>query len=199
MPAKKMYLVFVISIVALSAIGVANAQDSIDEILEKARAKAQTIEKLKKVLNEEPDQNVRLAAFNLLIENGDPVMHEVALEAGLASADKLLQSAAFKTAIMDLDRLHLILKEYPSSSAKMQKLAKAYIEKNGNQHVLVISKKDPKTGTFEGRYLQGEVIGTHLTFTDYSAKGTLFLKDDDSLQGEITLGDIEFSASSKIR
>ncbi|MGR9046607.1 MAG: hypothetical protein ACU83N_15055 [Gammaproteobacteria bacterium] len=192
-----------IIVTGLLALTSANAQDSIDDILEKARAKAQKIEKVKKILNQEPDQNVRLAAFDLLIQNGDPVEHEVALEAGLASADKLLQSAAFKEAIMSLDRLHLILKEAPDTPAAMQQLAKAYIEKNGDQHVIVITKKDRKTGTFEGNHLRGEVIGTHLTFTDYHAKGTLFLKDDDSLTGEITLTPgreaIKFSASGKIR
>lgn len=203
MSRKTICWIISIIVTGLLALTSANAQDSIDDILEKARAKAQKIEKVKKILNQEPDQNVRLAAFDLLIQNGDPVEHEVALEAGLASADKLLQAAAFKEAIMSLDRLHLLLKAAPDTPAAMQQLAKAYIEKNGDQHVIVITQKDRKTGTFEGNHLRGEVIGTHLTFTDYHAKGTLFLKDDDSLTGEITLtpgrDTIKFSASGKIR
>jgi hypothetical protein len=35
------------------------AQDSAGQLLEQARAKAAEIERLKKVINEEPDQNVR--------------------------------------------------------------------------------------------------------------------------------------------
>jgi hypothetical protein len=61
----------------LAAAG-APAQESMDSILEKARAQAQETEKLKKILNEEPDQNVRLPAFNLMAKNGDALVLDLA-------------------------------------------------------------------------------------------------------------------------
>ena len=78
------------------------AKSTADDILEQARGGAQEIEKLKKALITEPDQNVRLKIFELMLSNQDPIMHEIAVEMGLASADKLLQSAAFKETIMRL-------------------------------------------------------------------------------------------------
>ena len=51
----------------LAVAGNLAAQDSIDALLEKARSQGQKYEKLKRVLNEEPDQNVRLAAFDLTV------------------------------------------------------------------------------------------------------------------------------------
>ena len=166
------------------------AKSSADEILEQAREGAQEIEKLKKVLTTEPDQNVRLKVFDLMINNDDPIMHNVALEAGLASADKLLQSAAFKEAIMSLDSLHIQLEVNPKSSKKVQEKAKEYIENSGQQYVVVIKERDRKTGVFsyEGQYIKGQVVGTTLTFTTNGGKGSFKLKDADIAVGIISVG-----------
>jgi len=161
------------------------AQDSADQILEKARAEAAEIEKLKKVLNEEPDQNVRLAAFELMIRKDDSVMHEIAVEAGLASADKLLQAAAFKEAIMNLDRLHLMLVVDRDASEAIQEASQAYLDKNGDQYVLSFDKKDTKAGTVKSRNLSGQVTGTQLTYTWSNSNGVLSLKDDNAVSGDI--------------
>ena len=89
-------------------------------MMREVRLLAAEIEKMKKVINEEPDQNVRLAAFQLMVESSNSVMREIAIESGLASADKLLQSAAFRAAIMDLDRLHLVIKVDPDASDEIR-------------------------------------------------------------------------------
>ncbi|MEA2093218.1 MAG: hypothetical protein U9P11_01490 [Pseudomonadota bacterium] len=161
------------------------AQDSADQILEKARARAAEIEKLKKVINEEPDQNVRLAAFDLMISKDDSVMHEIAVEAGLASADKLLQAAAFKEAIMNLDRLHLTLVVDPDASEAIQEASQAYLDKSGDQYVLSFDKKDTKTGTVTSGYFSAQVTGTQLTYKWQKHNGTLSLKDDNAVSGDI--------------
>jgi hypothetical protein len=179
------------------------AQDSAEQLLEQARAKAAEIEKLKKVINEEPDQNVRLAAFDLMVSKGDSVTRNIAIEAGLASADKLLQAAAFKAAIMDLERLHLTLVVDPDASEAIRELSQAYIDKNGDQYVLEFSKKDDKTGMITAQYFNGEVTGTQLSFTYRQSNGVLSLKDDDAVSGDIMHMDrrdhLKFVATGKIR
>lgn len=179
------------------------AQDSVDQMLEKARARAAETEKLKKVINEEPDQNVRLAAFDLMIGSDDSVMHEIAIEAGLASADKLLQAAAFKAAIMDLDRLHLTLVVDSDASGEIQKNAQAYLDKNGDQYVLAFEKKDTRAGSISGRYFAAEVTGTQLTYTFGKGSGTLPLKDDNAVSGDIMMKPakqtLQFVATGNIR
>jgi len=189
-------------VIGLMAAAAAPAQESIDSILEKARAQAQETEKLKKILNEEPDQNVRLAAFGLMVENGDPTMHAVAVEAGLASADSLLQAAAFKEAIMSLDRIHLVLAVDSGASQGIQEKSKAYLAKNGEALVLDLAKKDRKAGTFSHGAFKGEVAGTHLTYVWGRGSGVLELKDDDAVSGKVTVysgGYLEFLGTGKIR
>ena len=179
------------------------AQDSVDDILEKARAEAAEIEKLKKILNEEPDQNVRLAAFGLMIKDSNSTMHEIAVEAGLASADKLLQAAAFKEAIMSLDRIHLTFVVDQDASDAIQKKSQAYIDKNGDQYIIPLGIKDHAAGTFVSGYHSGEVTGTHLTYVYGKSNATLPLKDDNAISGDFTLKDgsskLKFVATGNIR
>lgn len=187
----------------LLALSLPAVADSVDEVLEQARAKAAEIEKLKNIINVEPDPNVRLAAFELMTDSGDDVMFEVAVESGLASADRLLQSAAFKAAVMSLERLHLTLAVDKDASEEIQGASQAYLTKEGDQYVLPFDKKDPKAGTISARYFAGEVTGTHLTYTYGKGTGSLFLQDDDAVVGDITLKPgrqtLQFVATGKIR
>ena len=203
MGVRHVFMAVVALVSAMTAAGGAQAQESIDSILEKARAQAQETEKLKKILNEEPDQNVRLAAFGLMVENGDPTMHAVAVEAGLASADSLLQAAAFQEAIMSLDRIHLELTVDSSAAQEIQEKSKDYLAKNGDALVLDLAKKERKAGTFSGRAgFKGEVTGTHLTYVLGRGSGVLELKDDDAVTGKVTVYSgayLEFLATGKIR
>jgi len=187
----------------LAGMGAAVA-DSTEQLLEKARAEAAEIEKMKKILNEEPDPNVRLAAFNLMIQQGSGTMYDIAVDAGLASADRLLQSAAFKAAIMDLDRLHLTLKVDDKASGDIQKNSQDYLDRQGDQYVIPLDKKDIDAGTFKSGYWSGEVTGTQISFVKSNLdKGTLSLTDDDAVTGEVEFPDkrkqVSFIATGKIR
>ena len=186
----------------LAVAGNLAAQDSIEALLEKARSQGQKYEKLKRVLNEEPDQNVRLAAFDLMIRDGDTMMRDIAVDAGLASADRLLQAAAFREAVMSLDRLHLTLSVDTSAAAEMQENAKQYLDKKGDALVVVLRKKDPKAGTFSGPNLSGEVTGTLVTYKWGYGSGSLELKDDNAVGGNVVVYDgkpLQFLASGRIR
>lgn len=180
-----------------------SAADSMEQILEKARAEAAEIEKMKKVLNEEPDPNVRLAAFNLMTKQGNGTMYEVAVDAGLASADRLLQAAAFKAAIMALDRLHLTLQVDESASDAIQKNSRDYLDRKGDQYIIPLNNKDMVAGTFKSAGWSGEVTGTQFSFVYGRQRGTLSLIDDDAVRGKIEFPEgakqLSYLATGKIR
>jgi hypothetical protein len=185
---KRTVLILAPLLLGLIMAGSGFAAESFDQILEKARAKAGELAKMRKIINEEPDPNVRLAAFELMVNSGDSLMHEIAIDSGLASADKLLQSAAFKAAIMDLERLNLTLVVDKDASTEIQTASQAYLDKNGDQYLLKFDKKDSSKGTISAQYFDAQVIGTHLSYS-YSGygKGTLYLKDDNAVSGDITI------------
>jgi len=203
---KRVHVLGIVPVIfaGLLTAGAVLAQDSADALLEKARAEAAEIEKLKKIINEEPDQNVRLAAFNLMTKQGSGTMYEIAVDAGLASADKLLQAAAFKSALMKLNSLYLTLTVDTNASNTIQKDSQNYLDSDGNQLIIPLDSKNPEAGTFKSMYWSGQVTGTHLTFkysTNYS--GTLSLKDDDAVSGAIVMTvkrkTLRYIATGKIR
>lgn len=194
---KTLTLIFVV----LGAVEL-RAQDSVDELLEQARGQAKDIEKLKKVLNEDPDPNVRLVAFDLMIKDGDPTKVAIAIDAGLASADRLLQAAAFKAAIMEQDRLHLTLEIDDKASDEVKDRSQTYLDSYGNKLVLELNKKDPKTGTFGSGPISGEVSGTQLTYKWGHGSGVLNLQDDNAVSGPVvgySGGYTQFNATGQFR
>ena len=192
-----------IAVIATMATAVPSlAQSSAAEMLEQARERAREIEELKAVLNG-PDQNMRLAVFDIMANSGDEATRQIALDAGLASADSLMQSMAFKETIMSMDRLVLTVEPVSRQPQAGQDAAQAWIVKYGNTFTMAMPKKDKAAGKFwaAGNQL-GQVNGIVITFKYLYHTGTLTLQDDATIAGEITLyhsGYGKFTATSRIR
>jgi len=178
------------------------AQTSAAEMLEQARARSRDIEELKAVLNG-PDQNMRLSIFDVMVNSGDGVMREVAIDLGLASADPLMQAMAFKETILSLNRISFTLEIDTSQPESVQTKAQAYMNTNGARFEFPIIKVDKKAGVFTiySSYT-GQVSGTTLTFKNGNDSGQLELLDETTIKGKITTyrgGYGGFIATAKIR
>lgn len=178
------------------------AQTSAAELLEKARARSRDLEELKAVLNG-PDQNMRLATFDVMANSGDNAMREVAIDLGLASADPLMQAMAFKETIMGLNRIVFTLELDTSQPETVQTKAQAFLNANGATYTIPIAKVDKKTGIFtiKSSYT-GQVNGTTMTFKNGYDSGQLDLVDETTIKGTITAykgGYGGFIATAKIR
>lgn len=178
------------------------AQTSAAEMLEQARARSRDMEELKAVLNG-PDQNMRLATFDVMANSGDGAMREIAVDLGLASADPLMQAMAFKETIFSLNRIAFTLEIDTSQPETVQTKAQAYLNQNGARYEFPIAKVDKKTGIFTIRSANtGQVSGTRLTFKNGYDSGELELVDETTIKGTITTykgGYGGFIATAKIR
>ncbi len=178
------------------------AQSSAAELLEQARARSRDMEELKAVLNG-PDQNMRLATFDVMINSGDGALREIAIDLGLASADPLMQAMAFKETILSLNRIMFTLELDASQPEPVQQKAQAYLNSNGAQYEFPIAKVDRKTGIFTIKSTNtGQVNGTTLTFKNGYDTGQLDLVDETTIKGTITTykgGSGGFIATARIR
>lgn len=201
----KHFGILVVALAALTALDAppAYAQSSAAEMLEKARARSRDMEELKAVLNG-PDQNMRLATFDVMVNSGDEAMRQVAIEAGLASADPLMQGMAFKVSILSLERIMMTLELDTSQPADVQEKSQAILNANGLSYDVPIIDTDPKTGTFTiySKY-KGQVNGTTMSFKYSYDGGQLELVDERTIKGPVRLyksGQYgSFIATAKIR
>ncbi len=181
---------------------VAFAQTSATEMLEQARARAREMEELKAVLNG-PDQNMRLASFDIMVNSGDEAMRQIAIDTGLASADTLMQAMAFKESVLSLNRIVMSLEIDKSQPAEVQAKSQAVLNANGNAYALPIAESDKKTGIFNiDRRYKGQVTGLELTFSYSYDSGRLSLVDETTMKGPIRIskgGYGNFIATAKIR
>jgi len=179
----------------------AAAQPSAAELLEQARARAREIEELKAVLNG-PDQNMRLAVFEVMVASGDNATREIALDTALASTDPLLQAMAFKEVVLSMERLVLTLAIDTSQPQSTQDKAQQILASKGSAYDMPFEEVDKKTGSFLIKRFPGQVSGTTLTFKNGYDDGTLSLVDETTLQGPIRLysgGYGGFIATARIR
>lgn len=196
--------ILVVALAALTAFDAtpAYAQSSAAEMLEKARARSRDMEELKAVLNG-PDQNMRLATFDVMINSGDEAMRQVAIEAGLASADPLMQGMAFKESILSLDRIIMTLEIDASQPADIREKAQAILNTTGASYELPIIGVDRKTGIFKIKSsYTGQVTGTTMNFRFNYDNGQLELVDERTIKGPIKIyksGWGGFIATAKIR
>jgi hypothetical protein len=178
------------------------AQTSASEMLEQARARSREMEELKAVLNG-PDQNMRLAAFDVMVTSGDEAMRQVALDLGLASADPLMQAMAFKETILSLNRIVFLLEIDTSQPASVQQKAQQILDSTGSSYTIAVTKPDRATGVFTVRSTnQGQVNGTNLTFKNAYDTGQFELVDETTIKGILNIsksGNGVFIATAKIR
>ncbi len=180
----------------------AYAQTSASEMLEQARARSREMEELKAVLNG-PDQNMRLAAFDVMVNSGDEAMRQVALDVGLASADPLMQAMAFKETILGLNRLVFLIEIDTNEPEAIQQKAEAILAASGSTYTIPVTKPDKSTGVFTLKTsYKGQVNGTTLTFKNGYDTGQFELVDERTIKGTLSLykgGYGSFIATAKIR
>lgn len=186
---------------ALSTPFAAIDADEIDDLMEQARIQGQSYQRIRDIINTEPDQNVRLAAFDLLMMDEDPHIKSIGIDAGLASTDKLLQAAAFKLAVFDLERIPLRLEVAESKAKVLPKFAKRIIDNQANIWTMKIATKDNSAGTFGDRNSFGEFNGLSIyySYKSYDLKAILHLKNGDEIEGDFFVQGYKFKATGKIR
>lgn len=193
----------------LLALGVAadGWAQSAAEIIEQARARARQVEEIKQVLND-PDQNVRLAAFEAMVGSDDSLMRELALDAGLNSTDEVLRGMALRQAVLGLAQLTITLAVDTAAPKAIQDSSREFLEKNGNSYVMAIDPKtrDLSTGAFNmpGNVNQrGNVSGRVVTFKYPYYTGELHLQEDNTLAGTVhyqwSSNNHQFKATAPLR
>ncbi len=193
-------LLFLVAPLTLLSPSTASAQSDAAKILEKSRAKAREMEELRKILNG-PDQNMRLATFDVMLKSGDEALRLIAYEAGLASADSIMREMAFKAIMASMDNLHLTLTLDPSAPKALQDAAANLLSKSGNAFVVPMNNKDMEPGKFNTGYGVGQISGLVVVFMYKGHSGSMRLQDDNSLSGTLQLpsGQGQFLAKAKLR
>lgn len=173
---------------SLLASGPSVGQSSADELLARAQERAAKIAEYREVLNN-PDQNVRLAALDIMLQSDDPVMREVAYNQGFISADDTMRAVTLRNRLSDLSEFtfQLSLTDNPTEVEKQAITA----EFQGIYGVR-IQEYELDTGKviqFNGRSQNtGQVSGTSLVlnFGVKHCRGDFTLGDGPVLEGTIT-------------
>lgn len=107
----------------------------------------------------DPDPNVRLLTIREVARNGDAAQRQLAIEAGLSSAEGALQEAALRALMANVQQI--VLQVTPQDGKESRKDVTSF--------VLSVEKFDPETGRINGRNYSGwngQVEGGMFTFSN---------------------------------
>jgi len=170
-------------------------------LLSKIRANAGQYNEFKQLLNN-PDQSIRIAAFDGMVNSGDVALRNIALDEALANTDATLQAFAFKEIIMDLRVLNFSIEKSEGISEESKKIVKQWSSTYG----LTFSskQKNKEKGSFEGRTtdysssMKGNISGLELIFSSYHqyCMGTVTLAAGAVLKGTLACPEYNLSPVS---
>ncbi len=167
---KNKTIVFLGFLMALSLSLPALSEDKSD-LLAKIRANASQYNEFKQLLNN-PDQSIRIAAFDGMVNSGDSALRNIALDEALTNTDSTLQALAFKEIIMGLDVLNFSIALSENVSEKGKKIVTKWSSTYGL--TFWSDKRNKETGSFEGRTtdhhtgMNGNISGLEIIFSSNS-------------------------------
>lgn len=162
----------------------AHAQMSAADLKKQIQQRAGNIEEFRLLLND-PDQTVRLAALDVMLKSNDIAMRELAYGVCFNSADEAMRVVCLKNRFADLTTVGVQIGKIDSPSDTQSKALKEW----GGIYNFEISEFDEKTGTFKTRGTHragtGQINGTGLVLSQAYCDGQLRLGEGGRMEGEL--------------
>lgn len=162
-----------------------SAQTDPEDILRQAQERADQISKYRDLLSS-PDQNLRVAALDVMLKSDDPAMREIAFNMAFVSADTAMRAIALRNKFLYMQTLNFSLELRENADEKEKTAIADYF---ANTYRLEIKKYDPNSGSieFERSNQKGQVSGTGMSFYDKSRKcsADMVLGDGAELEGTL--------------
>ena len=102
----------------------------------------------------DPDPNVRLLAIREIARSGDPIQRQLAIDAGLSSAETSMQQVALRAVVADTSQIFVT----------MSKADGTPITEGASSFALSLSKFDVETGKMSGNCWEGQLQGAVFAF-----------------------------------
>lgn len=143
------------------------------QMLEELTKATKDSEQLKAAL-ESPDPSTRVAAFNVMVNSGNPAYAESAITTAYASADPTMRALAFRAAFKAVGVFSVNLVAPENATQKQREMLTFFALQIGEP----IKAYAYETGKFMGKgSLQGSISGTAILFASGNCSGTLTNKE----------------------
>ena len=141
------------------------------------RSQAARMAELRALLAD-PDPNVRLLTIREMARSGDPAQRQMAVDAGLSSAETALQEVALLVLLTGTEQIFIALAN-PDGSSPVD---------GSTSLVLAVGTFDPESGRLSGKTWSGQLQGTVFSFAsrDGSAGRLVWEAESNEFRGIIT-------------
>lgn len=176
--------------IASMSMGPALANEiDIDAIRQKAKQDAGQYAELRQLMRD-PDQNIRLAAFEAMVDHGDPALYEIAVSMGLADADEVVRARALWEAISRRTTIVLHADPDKTLAPEGQRTLKATYPEDLVFTIKAIAEgykclNFQSAGSKCHRGYSADVSGLVVSFDYRDLSGEMVLREDGILAGHV--------------
>jgi hypothetical protein len=153
------------------------------ELLNKIRSSSGNYKEFIALLNS-PDKSLRFAAFDQIVNSGDPVMVELAISEAINYPDQAMQALGFQYQIRQSKRIVFLMETPKNASDQTKKVVADY----GSAYAIDFSEfyKDGGFQCFNSNSCKGSLNGITMSLLNTNGtdcKVNTVLKDDGYLKG----------------
>jgi hypothetical protein len=175
---------------------------SAESLAEKIKKRSGEIAEVKALLND-PDQNTRAAAIDVMLKSDDTAMREIAYSTGFNSADDSIRAIALRNKLNETDSFTMYFTLPEDASAELKKQYDYF----GGSLTLLFKEYNERTGKFKVNSSKqtssastkpGNVSGLTFTFNTRYCGGTLSLNEESELEGIVTCEKFKFHTKAAV-
>lgn len=197
---KKKPLLSRLSIV-LIAFGLTSTNTFAESKIELIKKRSAEIKEVRALLND-PDQNTRAAAVDVMLKSNDTAMREIAYSVGLNSADDAIRSISLRNKFNELKNITVESQLKDDASEASKKVFNRYL--GGGLLSILIVKYDESIGNTTiktpnyGSSYSGSVSGLNYSFKSRYCTGTFEFNEESIYEGNISCDGVSFPAKIKV-
>ena len=173
---------------------------SAESLADKIKKRSGEIAEVKALLND-PDQNTRAAAIDVMLKSDDTAMREIAYSTGFNSADDSIRAIALRNKLNETDSFTMYFTLPEDASAALKKQYDYF----GGSLTLLFKEYNEQTGKFKAasskinnKIKPGNVSGLTFSFNTHYCGGTLSLNEESELEGIVTCQKDKFHTKASI-
>ena len=179
-----------------------NSTVNAESLADKIKKRAGEIAEVKALLND-PDQNTRAAALDVMLKSDDTAMREIAYSTGFNSADDSIRAITLRNKLNETDSFTMYFTLPENADESLKKIYNSF----GGSLTLLFIEYNEQTGKFKTVSTEnesktyakpGNVSGLTFTFNTRVCSGTLSLNEESELEGIVICRDAQFHAKASI-
>lgn len=188
-------------LIAFFLFGPAYAEDDVDKLISEIKSNSDRFAKLRPLLND-PDLNVRLSAFDVMVEQNDSSLRNLAIGAAFAAEESTLKARALEELLLSRKNLVFVFTDAPHNKLWLEKLGGQFslpvVHVSRDARCLSFTSSGGECDVDNSMIISGVTASLRSSRVVGVMTGQFYLNDQGQLEGSLSSAAMQTLASVKM-